>query len=324
MEKNNNINIAEILRDCPKGTKLYSPLFGEVKLNETLENKVSILSTGNEGREYFDSFSKNRSYYPKYSQSECLLFPSSEMRDWSKFFKRGDVVWCEDDMYAIFEGWANDDYTKFNTTIDFHVFGASFDKEVVCDTDRFVKASDEERAVFIANAERTLKGKYNPDTLQVEPVKPKCPFKPFDKVLVRDTDEQAWCANYFSHYKNDPGYFYVCVNGIYHYCIPLQRAYRPPPRHNRPLHGRRQQMSCPFSLENVKFRETAHIAFEDEYVTAYQSTDIVPKIYKSVNTPRDKSGLASGKPKTYYRTRYSDWVTEKTFIAQYQKIREKF
>lgn len=82
-------------------------------------------------------------------------------------------------------------------------------------------------------------------------------------------------------------------------------------------------MSCSFSLENVKFRETAHIAFEDEYVTTYQSTDIVPKIYKSVNTPRDKSGLASGKPKTYYRTQSSGWVTEKTFIKQYQEIREK-
>lgn len=142
------------------------------------------------------------------------------MRDWTKFFKRGDVVWCEDDMYAIFEGWANDDYTKFNTTIDFHEFGASFDKEVVCDTDSFVKASDAERAVFIANAERTLKGKYNPDTLQVEPVKFECPFKPFDKVLVRNNDGQAWRANYFSHYKNAPDYFYVCINGIYHYCIP--------------------------------------------------------------------------------------------------------
>ena len=83
-------------------------------------------------------------------------------------------------------------------------------------------------------------------------------------------------------------------------------------------------MSYHFSLENVKFRETAHIAFEDEYVTTYQSTDIVPKIYKCVNTTRDKNGLASGKLKTYYRTRFSDWVTEKTFIAQYQKIREKF
>lgn len=65
-------------------------------------------------------------------------------------------------------------------------------------------------------------------------------------------------------------------------------------------------------------------AIEGEYVTAYQSTDIVPKIYKSVNTPRDKNGLVSGKPKTYYRTRYSEWVTEKTFVKQYQKIREKF
>ena len=83
-------------------------------------------------------------------------------------------------------------------------------------------------------------------------------------------------------------------------------------------------MSCPFSLKSVKFRETAHMAFEDEYVTAYQSTDIVPKIYKSVNTPRDKSGQVSGKPKTCYRTRYSEWVTEKTFVEQYHKIREKF
>nr|DAI38127.1 MAG TPA: hypothetical protein [Caudoviricetes sp.] len=65
-------------------------------------------------------------------------------------------------------------------------------------------------------------------------------------------------------------------------------------------------------------------AIEGEYVTAYQSTDIVPKIYKSVNTPRDKNGLVSGKPKTYYRTRYSEWVTEKTFVKQYMKIREKF
>ena len=82
--------------------------------------------------------------------------------------------------------------------------------------------------------------------------------------------------------------------------------------------------SEPFSLKNVKFREKTHIAFKDEYITSYESTDIVPKIYKSVNTPRDKNGLVSGKPKVYYRTRYSSWTTEKTFIKQYKKIREKF
>lgn len=30
----NKINIAEILRDMPEGTKLYSPLFGECNLDE--------------------------------------------------------------------------------------------------------------------------------------------------------------------------------------------------------------------------------------------------------------------------------------------------
>ncbi len=220
MEKKNNINIAEILKDCPKGTKLYSPICGEVELSQICNDcyKYSIIVKTVMGDSL--SFAKDGRLYIQYFGAECLLFPSSEMRDWRRFFKRGDVVWCEDDMYAIFEGWENDDYTKFNTTINFHVFGASFDKENVCDTGCFVKASDAERAVFIANAERTLKGKYNPDTLQVEPVKIERPLKPFDKVLVRNNDGQAWRANYFSHYKNAPDYFYVCINGIYHYCIP--------------------------------------------------------------------------------------------------------
>lgn len=51
-------------------------------------------------------------------------------------------------------------------------------------------------------------------------------------------------------------------------------------------------MAKDFSLADVKFRETGHIAFEDEYITSYVSTDIVPKIYMSVNTPRDATGLA--------------------------------
>lgn len=216
----NKINIAEILKDCPKGMKLYSPIYGEVELSQICKDCYNFPIIVETVMGDSLSFAKDGRLYIKYLDAECLLFPSSKMRDWTKFFKRGDVVLCEDDMYAIFEGWANDDYTKFNTTIDFHEFGASFDKEVVCDTDSFVKASDAERAVFIANAERTLKGKYNPDTLQVEPVNPTCPFKPFDKVLVRDDDGDAWYANYFSHYKEDSDYPYACIDSSYYYCIP--------------------------------------------------------------------------------------------------------
>ena len=83
-------------------------------------------------------------------------------------------------------------------------------------------------------------------------------------------------------------------------------------------------MAKDFSLANVNFRKTGHIAYSDEYITSYVSTDIVPKIYMSVNTPRDAAGFVSGKPRRHYRTQYSKWVTEKTFVRQYQKIREKF
>ena len=158
----NKINIAEILHDMPKGTKLYSPIFGEVKFYGFQENRVSILSTSNDKRDTVYNFTKSGSFYLGYSQSECLLFPSSKMRDWTKFFKRGDVVCHKDgNLYVVFESWANDDYTEFNTT------DISFGKVEVCNTDCFVKASDEQRAVFIANAEKHYNGKYNPETLQV-------------------------------------------------------------------------------------------------------------------------------------------------------------
>ena len=83
-------------------------------------------------------------------------------------------------------------------------------------------------------------------------------------------------------------------------------------------------MAKDLSLGDVKFRETGHIVFADEYIASYVSTNIVPKIYMSVNTPRDATGLVSAKPKRHYRTQYSKWVTEKTFVRQYRKIRKKF
>ena len=217
--ENNKINIAEILKDCPKDTKLYSPLFGEVKLKQVDSNAIHpIRITTNKGEE--TSFNSVGRYSATYPEAECMLFPSRKMSDWTKFFKRGDVLRSKDGMYAIFKGWANDDYTKFNTTIDFYVFDASFNKEVVCDTYCFVKTSDEGRTMFISNAEKHYKGKYNPETLQVEPVKFECPFKPFDKVLIRDSKKQIWIANYFSLYNEDEkDYPYVCMGGSYRFCI---------------------------------------------------------------------------------------------------------
>lgn len=110
-------------------------------------------------------------------------------------------------LVAIFAGWVDDKFTEFNTTINLCKKNNFWGKEKeTCPTECFSKVTDEERAEFIAAAEKYYGGKYNPETLQVEPVKhvkpvkvvgPKCPFKPFDKVLVRDDEDDVWKADYF-------------------------------------------------------------------------------------------------------------------------------
>ena len=94
MEK---INIAEILKDCPKGMELYSPIFGNVYLDKIRPYLAVVVSTSDKQKEEFlydGRFGVN---------GECMLFPSKENRDWSIFqrpFKDGDV--CTTIMGTIF------------------------------------------------------------------------------------------------------------------------------------------------------------------------------------------------------------------------------
>ena len=219
----NKINIAEILRDMPKGTKLYSPLFGKCELIGVDNSKYPIvIKTQSTDDTVPKGLMKDGRRFGRDEAAECLLFPSAKMRDWSKFFKHGDVLVNEDlGTAVVFDGWANDDYTEFNTTINYYK-DHTFDEEEVCDTECFIKANDEQKTLFIAAAEY-YGGKYNPETLQVEPVKvaePKCRFEPFQKVLVRDFCDEKWKADYFSHYNEDDCLFlYRCVGDSYKVCI---------------------------------------------------------------------------------------------------------
>ena len=79
---NKNIDLTKILENCPEGTKFYSPIFGEVyfeKIRSDDENAIAITKGVVNA-----SFTKEGFYYPDLSE-ECLLFPSKEQRDWSKF-----------------------------------------------------------------------------------------------------------------------------------------------------------------------------------------------------------------------------------------------
>lgn len=79
---NENLNLVEILKDCPKGTKLYSPLVGEVNFIG-IEYACDIDVSYNEN--HILSFLKDGKYFSNCKDGECMLFPSKEQRDWSKF-----------------------------------------------------------------------------------------------------------------------------------------------------------------------------------------------------------------------------------------------
>lgn len=70
-------------------------------------------------------------------------------------------------------------------------------------------------------------------------------------------------------------------------------------------------------FKSVEFREVQHLAFSDEYITAYVSVNNVPKIYMSVNTPRDEYGFVKGKAKRYFRVGLGKWLTERAFVKKY-------
>lgn len=80
---NKDINLIEILKDAPKGTKLYSAIHGEVTLEYPFpydEGDDCVLVRTNNGiRALFRRDGKIL------KDGECLLFPSKENRDWSTF-----------------------------------------------------------------------------------------------------------------------------------------------------------------------------------------------------------------------------------------------
>ena len=79
---NENIDLTKILKDCPKGTKLYSSTLGYVTLKE-IDNGVTypiIVSCYNSVNESFTADGKIVK-----DKGECTLFPSKDQRDWSKF-----------------------------------------------------------------------------------------------------------------------------------------------------------------------------------------------------------------------------------------------
>lgn len=306
------INIVEILKDKPQGTKLYSSVCGKCKLEEVDDKsfKISFYSSKfgfmNDGEGYLDKNGK------LYDDGECVVFPSKEMRDWSKFaWKKGDVLVSNDGgTEVIFDKWYDDTYTNFYSK---HYLNSEdennikYNEAFLYTTERYSLEDKDTAQTYINAIEKRLGGKLNLETLVVEKpqpefkdgdivmsdsgtivlvrgisltrkiyyhaymrneyiyinpiegeffsrisrikrfatdsekqqlfdalakkgkawdaekkqivdLKPKCEFKPFDKVLSRRCSEDYWVLNFYSH-KTD--YYHVCIDGSSNLdCIP--------------------------------------------------------------------------------------------------------
>lgn len=181
------INIVEILKDKPQGTKLYSSACGKCKLEEVDDKsfKISFYNSKfgfmNGGEGHLDKNGK------LYDDGECVVFPSKEMRDWRKFdWKKGDVLVNKDgDVYIIFERFVDDTYCSFlgkyylwkenNNTEQF------YEKERLLTSD-FQKAGKDAAQTYINTIEERLGGKLNRESLEVEKTQPK--FKDGDIVAL--------------------------------------------------------------------------------------------------------------------------------------------
>ena len=86
---NENIDLTKILKDCPSGTKLYSPIFGEVifeRIDDKNDYPIKAKCKSKKVDDFMDhiSFTKE-GFFLNRMNAECTLFYSRDQRDWSKF-----------------------------------------------------------------------------------------------------------------------------------------------------------------------------------------------------------------------------------------------
>ena len=86
---NENLNLVEILKDCPKGTKLYSTAFGDVYFYRISNNEEYPIGIAVAGNSDYRTLTCDGKLWRDYG-CECILFPSKEQRDWSKFKPKKD------------------------------------------------------------------------------------------------------------------------------------------------------------------------------------------------------------------------------------------
>lgn len=219
------MNLIEILKDVPRDTKLYSPMFGDVFLVLALGDSISV-HHGNPN--YTHEFNKEG----KYSEhGECMLFPSRENRDWNTFniFRKGDILVAYGSGIFIYNGITNNELDTLGAICGINGLNRLVIKYI--STDRWCskkgtrKATDEEIKLLY---DRLKEEGYtwNAHTLTLSLILNKVSkfdinkLKPFDKVLVRDNNYSNWRCCFFDSISELPGFKFRTAVSINAQCVP--------------------------------------------------------------------------------------------------------
>lgn len=219
------MNILEILKKCPKGTKLYSPIFGECTLNNIISNDTFSVIGNDYARYVFF-------YDGRYTRDgECCIFPSKKERDWTRYqifntYKNGDIIHfisktdrkyiyifknIKDNMLCGYIGLFTGNNSGFlNTYFDInnikeHRLATQKEKETLF---KLMENDGYRWNKRTKTIDKLIKDKFNITT-----------FKPFDKVLVRNEDDEEWRINFFERYINK---CFITITEVYTQCIPFE------------------------------------------------------------------------------------------------------
>lgn len=238
--------IIDTLKYMPVGIRLYSPIYGECSLNFACNNIV--VNYYIEGKVTAAIFLPDGRKTPN---GEVMLFPTKEDHNWDNYLL---VRHMEDMIKGYSYPLENGDYIKFKykdkkyCAIFKELNYNQFNYHALLDIDtKEVKYNDflplvynkefSISFIYVLSEVRKkneldsylerLGKKFNEETKSMIDIKPatnnspKYQFKPFEKVLVRDTCDDIWKACFFSHIEEDSGR-YVTTYLTWKYCIPYK------------------------------------------------------------------------------------------------------
>lgn len=170
------INVAEILKNKPQGTKLYNLLYNidvELDIIVTTGTKTIVWCTEIDNNDVCHRFYSEFGTIEGYPDGLQILLPSKEMRDWAKFsWKKGDVLANGEGDYCVFKEFAHSSYQTVKAVFVKRNKESIHSDSCLLDTKDWHKASHSCTATYINTIEKELSGKLNMETLEIEKAQP--------------------------------------------------------------------------------------------------------------------------------------------------------